>query len=254
MKKISAILTIILAGFTLVSMSQNCNDYILKFSNDKAVTQSKYRADPQSKSGLFKKGQSHTLNIVFSEGKDYVVKFYNSVPQNKVTYKMTTESGEVLYNYDNFTLQKQLKEKEEELKQKQKIVSEGSDSKEADQSARTERNAISKEVGDLKLVIDKDKRTVPSVDFSITATVNCIIEVTLEDAEPTTPTSCIATLILTKPSEGPGFADDTFSKVQKELNSAREKANADAKAKAAAAAQAKADADAANAATKKKKK
>lgn len=251
MKNISAILTILFAGISFLSMSQNCNDYILKFSNDKAVTQSKFRADPQSKSGLFKKGQNHKLNIVFSEGKDYVVKFYNSNALNKVTYKMMTESGEVLFNYDNFTIQKQLKDKEEELKQKQKIISEGADSKEAEKSLKEERNAIAKEVGDLRNAVLKDKNSVPSIDFNITSTVNCVIEVTLEDVETTTPTSCIAVLVLAKASEGPGFQDDTYSKVQKEMD-ARKKAEADAKA--AAEAKAKADADAKAEAEKKKKK
>ena len=251
MKNITAILTIILAGFSLVTMSQNCNDYVLRFSNDKAVTQSKYRADSQSKSGLFKKGQNHTLNIVFSEGKDYVVKFYNSVAQNKVTYKMMTESGEVLFNYDNFTLQKQMKEKEEELKQKQKIISEGVDSKEEEKALKDERNAIAKEVSDLRNAITKDKNSVPSVDFNVTSTVNCVIEVTLEDTEPSTPTSCIAVLILAKGAEGPGFQDDTYSKVQKEME-ARKKAETEAKA--AADAKAKAEADAKAEAEKKKKK
>ncbi|MBI5219307.1 MAG: hypothetical protein HY958_10295 [Bacteroidia bacterium] len=250
MKRITLFLSIFIAGLVMVSFSQNCNDYILKFGNDKAS--SGFAKDVQSKSGLFKKGQSHKLNIVFSKNKDFVLKFYNSMPQNKVSYKMMTEAGEVLFNYDNYHLQKELKEKEEALKQKQMICNEAK-SRDEEDAIRKEMKDMAAEVTNLKTAVQKDKNTVPTSELvSVTDPVNVVVEVTLEDTETPTSTSCIAVLVLNRPSEGEGFQDDQFTKVQKEAEARKTKQDADAKT--AADAKAKADAEAKEKAEVDKKK
>jgi hypothetical protein len=252
MKSIIIFFVILVAGASLKSYSQNCAEYILKFSNEK---NGNYSKDIQSKSGLFKKGQAHKLNIVFSEGKDYLVKFYNSVPNNKVTYSMKSSSGEVLYTYDNIQIYKDLEVKEKALKEKNKEKEDMGKVDEEEWAAyKKDFNKKAKEVADLKAAILKDRNTVPSCEFSITSAVNCEIEVTLADVEPASPTSCIAVLVLSKPGEGTGFQDDAFTKAKKDKTDRDEKAKAKAKDEADAKAKAEADAKAKAEADKKKKK
>ncbi|HBX49998.1 MAG: hypothetical protein A2309_11950 [Bacteroidetes bacterium RIFOXYB2_FULL_35_7] len=250
MKHLSLILAIFITGFSNYSWGQ-CSDYILKFGNDR---KGGYSRDVQSKSGLFKKGQSHKLNIVFSEGKDYEIRFYNSNPKNKVQYKMTA-GGDVLFNYDNFHLQQELAVQKEEMKKQKDVLEENDGFDDEEGTMKKKMQEIAKKIAEINAAILKDNNTVPSCPFSITSTVNVEVEVTLVDTEPKTPTSCIAVLVLSKNSEGEGFQDDAFTKGKK----MKEKQEEEAKAKKEADAKAKADEEAAKKAaeadkSKKKKR